>query len=144
MSDPAVLERKVGHPSPGRSKVRIWRVFAPLVVPPIIFSAQVIASFTTADSACTQSLLPMRALVMFNLAVFALLVLVMFLSLANRRAVANESSANVKDLHDRGDGRTAFLVEFGLSMSALFVGVSMIQLTAIALLGTCVGFAPSV
>ncbi|WP_341632094.1 hypothetical protein [Sphingomonas agri] len=86
----------------------------------------------------------MPALVVFNLAALALLILVMILSLANRRVVGNESSEDLKDLHDRGHGRTAFLVQFGLSTSILFVCVSLIQLTAIALLGTCVGFAPSV
>jgi hypothetical protein len=144
MSEPAVLEQKVGHPSPGRFKLGSWRVFVPLVVPPIIFSAQIITSFTVADSACTRSLLPLPALVLFNLTAFTLLLAVMVLSLANRRAVGNENSASLKDLHDRGDGRTAFLVQFGLSMSALFVAVSLMQLTAIALLDTCVGFAPSV
>jgi hypothetical protein len=63
----------------------------------------------------------------------------MLLPLANRPAVGNEKSANLADLHDRGDGRTVFLVQFGLSMSALFVTVSIIQLTAIALLGKCSG-----
>lgn len=144
MSEPAVLEQKVGHPSPGRLRLGMWRVFVPLILSPVIFATQVIASFTTADSACTRSLAPIPALVLFNLAAFALLILVMFLSLANRHVVGNESSKDLKDLHDRGDGRTAFLVQFGLSTSILFVGVSLIQLTAIALLGTCVGFAPSV
>ncbi len=144
MSEPAVLEQKVGHPSPGRLKLGRWRVFVPLVLSPVIFATQVVVSFTTADSACTRSLAPMPALVVFNLAALALLILVMILSLANRRVVGNESSEDLKDLHDRGHGRTAFLVQFGLSTSILFVCVSLIQLTAIALLGTCVGFAPSV
>ncbi len=144
MSEPEVLERKVGHPSPGRFKLGTLRVFTPLVVSPAVFASQVIASFAVADGACTRSLLPVRALIMFNLASLGLLVLLLLLSLANRRAVGNEQSATIKDLHDRGYGRTAFLVHFGLSMSMLFVVVSLIQLTAVALLGTCVGFAPSV
>lgn len=144
MSDPAVLEQKVGHPSPGRFKLGVWRVFMPLVVSPVIFSAQVIGSFTVADSACTRSLFPLPALILFNLAAFALLLSLLLLSLVNHRSVGNENSANLKELHDLGDGRTAFLVQFGLSMNALYVAVSLIQLTAIALLGTCVGFAPSV
>lgn len=144
MSEPAVLEQKVGHPAPGRFKIGRWRIFVPLTVPPIIFAAQVIGNFTVADSACTRSILPLPALIAFNLVAFVLLTSLTLLSIGNRRRVGNENSATLEDLHDRGDGRTAFLVQFAFSMTALFVAVSLIQLTAIALLGTCVGFAPSV
>ena len=144
MSDPAALEEKVGHPAPDRHKLAPWRQFLPLILPPLLFSAQIIVSFTAADSACTKGYPPALSLLIFNAVVLASLAGVLLLSWRNGRIVRDESGSGLKELHDRGDGRTAFLVQFGLSMSALFVVASLIELGAILFLGTCVGFAPSV
>lgn len=144
MSEPAVLDEKVGHPSPERHKLSLVRQIGALVLPPLLFSGQIIVSFTAADSACTKGLLPAATLLIFNLVILAILLALVLLSWSNVRLVGNERGSGLRDLHDRGDGRTAFLTQFGLSMSALFAVASLVELVAILFLGAYTGFAPSV
>ncbi|WP_114226956.1 MULTISPECIES: hypothetical protein [Sphingomonas] len=143
MSDPATLDEKVGHPSPERHKLAPWRQLISLLSPPLLFSGQILASFTTADSACTRDLAPGPALLIFNLLILAALVGVLVLSWCNAAAVRRERRSGLQELHDLGDGRTAFLTQFGFTMSALFAIASLVELVAILVLGACVGSAPS-
>lgn len=143
MSDSRLLEEKVDHPSPNREKVAGWRVFSALVVPPLTYSTQVIVSFGVASEKCTGGAAVLPALLIVNLAGIAILFLILGLSILNARLVAGEDNATSKEFHDQGDGRTSFLVQFGLLMSAIFAVASLVEFLAIIFLGTCAGYSPS-
>jgi len=121
----------------GIGPVRLW---GGLLIAPLAFATQVIASYVTAADNCAVGRPPRVALVAVNLAALLCITAGLILSLANARAVKGVGGAQ---LHDVGEGRTRFLVEFGLWMALLFAAAMLIQLSAVFLLYICVGFAPS-
>jgi hypothetical protein len=141
---PGALEKTVGHPSPARSKLARWRVVGGVLVAPLAFAAQILISYAVAAQGCGTGRLPSVALTITNLAALALLLCGLLLSWRNHRALRGEEGGSTSELHDRGDGRTRFLIQFGLWMSLLFAIAGLIEFLAILMLGTCVGYAPTV
>jgi hypothetical protein len=121
----------------GIGPLRLW---SGLLIAPLAFATQVIASYATAADSCAVGRAPRVALVGVNVAALLLIGASLVLSLANARAV---KGAGGIQLHEVGEGRTRFLVEFGLWMALLFAAATLIQLSAVFLLDICVGFAPS-
>lgn len=121
----------------GIGPLRLW---GGLLIAPLAFATQVIVSYALAADSCTVGRTPRVALVTTNLAALLLIGASLVLSLANARAL---KGANGARLHEVGEGRTRFLVEFGLWMALLFAAATLIQLSAVFLLDICVGFAPS-
>ena len=143
MRGASALEQTIGHPSPGRNRIGGLRLVAGLTVAPLIFAAQVIVSFAVAAQTCTAGKLPSPALIIINLVALLILLGALALSWANRQALSGSEGGSTQELHDKGDGRTRFLVEFGLWMSLIFAIASLVEFLGILFLGACAGFAPT-
>lgn len=143
MRGPRALEKTVGHPSPARSKLARWRVVGGLLIAPLAFAAQILVSYAVAARGCGTGRLPSVPLTIINLAALASLLCGLLLSWRSHCALRGEEGGSTTELHDKGDGRTRFLVQFGLWMSLLFAIAGMIEFLAIVSLGTCVGYAPT-
>ena len=143
MSDAGLLEKSVGHPSPARSHLRAWRVIGGVLIAPLAFATQIILSYAVAAQGCGTDRLPSIALTIINLVALVLLLIGLLLSWRNHRAVRGVEGGSTSELHDKGDGRTRFLIQFGFWMSLLFSVAGGVEFSAILLLGTCVGYAPT-
>ena len=135
------LSDDVSHPSPHRDRVATWKVWCGLLLAPLAFSLQVVASYIIASDLCSANAVPLRYLIVTCVLTSALACVGVGLAWTSWRRTRDEASGDMTQLADRGDGRTRFMALFGLTGSSLFLFGILLQIAAFALFGPCVGFA---
>ncbi|MDY7524614.1 hypothetical protein [Sphingomonas sp. 10B4] len=141
MSDLHPLATAVSHPAPSRSKVPGWRIALGLMLAPAVFSLQVVVSYVVAAVGCGASDDARPILIAVNLLAVVLTFGGASIAFANYRATRHEKAGGSSRTEEIGEGRTRFLAYFGLCASSVFGLAVLLQLTAVLIVSTCLGFA---
>jgi hypothetical protein len=135
------LADDVPHPSPHRDRVAAWKVWCGLLLAPLAFSVQVVASYVIASDLCSANAVPLPYLVAVCVLTSVMCGVGVGLAWTSWRRTRGEASGDMAELAERGNGRTRFMALFGLTGSSLFLFGILLQIAAFALFGPCVGFA---
>ena len=140
MSEIDRLTQSVDHPAPKRGELPRWRILAGLLLAPLAFSLQIVASYVVAALGCDAGRQP--HLILYAIVIGAVVTMIagLLIALANFRATRDEAGGSHQATQDKGDGRTRFLAYFGLCASAVFALAALVQLSSIITLAACVGF----
>lgn len=141
MSDLHPLATAVSHPAPSRSKVPGWRIALGLMLAPAAFSLQVVVSYIVTAVGCGASDDARPILIAVNLLAVALTFGGGAIAFANYRVTRDEKAGRSSRTEEIGEGRTRFLAYFGLCASSVFGLAVLLQLTAVLIVSTCLGFA---
>ncbi|MEO6137812.1 MAG: hypothetical protein ABIP11_03990 [Luteimonas sp.] len=134
------LADDVSDPAPQRHLVAGWKLWAGLLLAPLAFSLQVVASYTIGSDMCSAGGAPLPWLVVVNITTALLAGFGMFIAWSNWHVTRRESGGDVHQSADRGDGRTRFMALFGLIWSALSLLAVVVQVLALVYFGPCTGF----
>jgi hypothetical protein len=121
--------------------VAAWKVWCGLLLAPLAFSLQVVASYIIASDLCSAGKVAWPYLVATCVLTSAMAGVGVGLAWTSWQRTRGEASGDMTQLADRGDGRTRFLALFGLTGSSLLLFGILVQVAAFALFGPCVGFA---
>ncbi len=134
------LAGNVAHPSRQHDLVARWKLWTGLLLAPLAFSLQVLASYTVGSDLCSADGAPLPWLVAINVVTALLAVIGMAIAWSNWRATRNEAVGDIHATADRGDGRTRFMALFAFSSSALLLFGLLLQPLVLVYFGPCTGF----
>lgn len=129
MSELHALSPDVSHPAPERGQVSRWRLLVALLLAPLVWALQILASYGLTSLACFPRYAPlegtqvpgMSAIVLVgSLVALALAGVALWAALTAWRRTRGEGSGGRDGAADVGEGRTRFLALCGLIVSALF------------------------
>lgn len=135
------LSDELAHPAPQQHRVARWKLWAGLLLAPLAFSLEVLASYSIGSELCSAGRMPLPWLAGLLVAMTVLAAVGGAIAWSNWRKTRGEAPGDIHASADRGDGRTRFMSLFALIWSALFLLGVAVQALVLLWFGPCVGLA---